>query len=67
MLIEYNFSFFFKIYNKILNTTPHFLAKISNVNYNLYIKEVGELAGIKETITKDTRKSGKAISFKRKK
>ena len=28
---------------------------------------IGELAGINETITKDTYKSGKAISFKRKK
>ena len=55
------------ITEKILKKYNYNLPKISNVNYNLYIKEVGELAGINETITKDTRKSGKAISFKRKK
>jgi len=55
------------ITKKILSKYQHNLPKISNVNYNLYIKEVGQLAGIQESITKDTYKSGKAVSFKRKK
>jgi integrase len=55
------------ITEKILKKYRYNLPKISNVNYNLYIKEIGELAEINETITKDTYKSGKAISFKRKK
>ena len=55
------------ITEKILKKYKYNLPKISNVNYNLYIKEIGELAEINETITKDTYKSGKAISFKRKK
>ena len=55
------------ITQKILKKYNYNLPKISNVNYNLYIKEIGELAGINDSITKDTYKSGKAISFKRKK
>ena len=55
------------ITKKILSKYQHSLPKISNVKYNLYIKEVGQLAGINESITKDTNKSGKAVSFKRKK
>ena len=55
------------ITQKTLKKYNYNLPKISNVNYNLYIKEIGELAEINETITKDTYKSGKAISFKRKK
>ena len=55
------------ITKKILSKYQHNLPKISNVKYNLYIKEVGQLAGINESITKDTFKSGKAVSFKRKK
>ena len=55
------------ITKKILSKYQYKLPKISNVTYNLYIKEVGQLAGINESITKDTNKSGKAVSFKRKK
>ncbi len=55
------------ITKKILSKYQHSLPKISNVKYNLYIKEVGQLAGINESITRDTYKSGKAVSFKRKK
>ena len=55
------------ITKKILSKYQHNLPKISNVKYNLYIKEVGQLAGINESITKETFKSGKAVSFKRKK
>ena len=55
------------ITKKILSKYQYKLPKISNVKYNLYIKEVGQLAGINESITKDTKKSGKAVSFKRKK
>ena len=55
------------ITEKILKRYNYNLPKISNVNYNLYIKEIGELAGINDSITKNTYKSGKAISFKRKK
>ena len=55
------------ITKKILSKYQYKLPKISNVKYNLYIKEVGQLAGINESITKDTNKSGKAVSFKRKK
>ena len=52
---------------KILKKYNFILPKISNSNYNKYIKEVGKIAGINESITKDTQKSGKAVSFKRKK
>jgi len=55
------------ITKQILKKYKYNLPKISNVNYNLYIKEIGELAGINDSITKDTYKSGKAVSFKRKK
>ena len=43
------------------------LPKISNTNYNIYIKEIGKLARIDEAITHNTYKSGKEISIKRRK
>lgn len=43
------------------------LPKISNTNYNLYLKEIGKLAGINDTITHNTYRAGKSISIKKKK
>ena len=43
------------------------LPRISNTNYNLYLKEIGKLAGISETIIYNTYKAGKSISKKKKK
>ena len=43
------------------------LPKISNTNYNLYLKEIGKLAGINDTIIHNTYKAGKPISTKKKK
>ena len=43
------------------------LPKISNTNYNLYLKEIGELAGINDTIIHNTYRAGKSISIKKKK
>jgi integrase len=51
----------------ILKKYNYQLPKISNTNYNLYIKEIGKLAGINETITHNTYKAGKEISIKKKK
>ena len=52
---------------KILKKYNFILPKISNSNYNKYIKEVGEIACINQTVTQESYRSGKAISFKRKK
>ena len=52
---------------KILKKYNYILPKISNSNYNKYIKEVGELAGINDVVIQETYRAGKAISFKRKK
>ena len=43
------------------------LPKISNTNYNLYLKEIGKLAGINDTIIHNTYRAGKSISIKKKK
>ena len=43
------------------------LPRISNTNYNLYLKEIGKLAGINETIIYNTYRAGKSISIKKKK
>ena len=43
------------------------LPRISNTNYNLYLKEIGKLAGINETIIYNTYKGGKSISKKKRK
>ena len=51
----------------ILKKYDYQLPKISNTNYNIYIKEIGKLAGIDETITHNSYKSGKEISIKKKK
>ena len=51
----------------ILNKYNYQLPRISNTNYNLYIKEIGELAGINDTIIHNTYKAGKEISIKQKK
>ena len=52
---------------KILKKYNFILPKISNSNYNKYIKEVGEIACINQTVTQESYRSGKAVSFKRKK
>ena len=52
---------------KILKKYNFILPKISNSNYNKYIKEVGEIACINQTLTQESYRSGKAVSFKRKK
>lgn len=52
---------------KILKKYNFILPKISNSNYNKYIKEVGEIACINKTLTQESYRSGKAVSFKRKK
>jgi integrase len=52
---------------KILKKYNFILPKISNSNYNKYIKEVGKIAGINQTLTQESYRSGKAVSFKRKK
>ena len=51
----------------ILKKYNYQLPKISNTNYNLYLKEIGKLAGINETIIYNTYKGGKSISKKKKK
>ena len=51
----------------ILKRYNYELPKISNTNYNLYLKEIGELAGINDTINHNTYRAGKEISIKKKK
>jgi integrase len=51
----------------ILKKYNYQLPRISNTNYNLYLKEIGELAGINDTIIHNTYKAGKQISIKKKK
>ena len=55
------------ITKRILNKYNFILPKISNSNYNKYIKEIGEIACINQTVTQESYRSGKAVSFKRKK
>ena len=51
----------------ILKKYNYELPRISNTNYNLYLKEIGKLAGINDTISHNTYKAGKQISIKKKK
>ena len=51
----------------ILEKYDYKLPRISSTNFNKYIKEIGDLAGIKESVIQNTYKSGKEISVKRKK
>ena len=55
------------ITRKLLKKYNYQLPKISNTNYNKYIKEIGQLAGLTDSITINTYKSGKAVSLKKKK
>lgn len=55
------------ITRKLLKKYNYQLPTISNTNYNKYIKEIGQLTGLTESIIKNTYKSGKAISIKKKK
>ena len=52
---------------KILKKYKYNLPKISNSNYNKYIKEVGEQSSINQIVTHESNRRGKAVSFKRKK
>ena len=51
----------------ILKKYSYQLPRISNTNYNLYLKEIGKLAEINDAIMHNTYKSGKEISIKKKK
>ena len=52
---------------EILEKYNYELPRITRTNFNVYIKEIGELAGINEITYKDTYKAGKPISIRMKK
>ena len=55
------------ITRELLKKYNYQLPTISNTNYNKYIKEIGKLSGLTESIIINTYKSGKAVSLKKKK